>query len=128
MNIQNDAKHLVSILLALIPMLVMYFNAPPFSSYLDVSLTSIPVKMAILAAIIVVITAVACYFICRRHPASVLYAPALAVLSSVWIITGRLPEYWTKNSKLWLLGVALILAMVTGITGALRGDKEKSDQ
>jgi hypothetical protein len=122
-NPANDIKHLVSLLLALIPLLALYFIIPPINSVIDLSLLSVSVRMILISAIVVSVTAVSCYFICRHNPASAWYVPVVVTGTAMWMISDLLSNYWTGNTKLWLLVAALLLATISGILGSLKGEQ-----
>ncbi len=121
-NPQDDIKHLVSILLSLIPMVVFLFIKSPINALIESTQLSVTAKMMILSVIFVCITVIPCYFLCRRHPGSALYVPGVITLTSFWILSGSLPDYWTRNPKLWLMVTALVLGTIVAIIGSLKGD------
>ena len=122
-NPANDIKHLVSVLLALIPILALFFIIPPVNSAIDLSAMNLPVRMILISAIVVAFTTISSYFICRHNPASAWYVPVVVTGTAMWMISDKLSNYWTGNTKLWLLVAALILATVSGILGSLKGEQ-----
>lgn len=122
-NLHDDIKHLISVLFALIPMLLLYFIISPVSAAIDLSSLSVSGRIILISAIVVAVTAVSSYFICRHNSGSAWYIPVLVTLGTMWMISGSLSDYWTRNAEIWLLVVALILATVLGILGSLKGEQ-----
>jgi|WetSurMetagenome_2_1015567.scaffolds.fasta_scaffold1305694_1 hypothetical protein len=123
----QDIKHLASILFALIPMLLLFFIVSPVSAFIDLTFMSIPVRILIISVIVVVVTAASSYFICRHNPGSAWYVPGFVTVGTLWLISDLLSTYWTRNAKLWLLIIALILATVTGILGSFKGEEIRKE-
>ena len=127
-NPANDIKHLVSILLALVPVLALYFIISPVNTVIDLSPLSVSVRMILISVIVMSVTAVSCYFICRHNPASAWYVPVVVTGTAMWMISGKLSNYWTGNTRLWLLVVALVLATVSGILGSLKEEQTHKEE
>jgi hypothetical protein len=122
-NFSQDIKHLASILFALIPMLLLYFIVSPVSSFIDLTSVSIPFRIMIISLIVVGVIAASSYFICRHNHRSAWYVPGFITVGTLWLISDLLSTYWTRNSKMWLLIAALVLATVSGILGSIKGEE-----
>jgi hypothetical protein len=84
--------------------------------------------MILISVIVVAVTAVSCYFICRHNTASAWYVPVVVTGTAMWMISGKLSNYWTGNTRLWLLVVALVLATVSGILGSLKEEQTHKEE
>ncbi len=122
-NPQNDIKHLVSVLLGLIPMVALFFFLSPVDSALDMSTNSTLLRMMLFSAFFIALTAIPSFFICRHNSQSVWYLPGFVVLSSMWPVAKSVSGYWSLNAKVWLFVAALAVATVLGILGSLKKDK-----
>lgn len=116
------SKHVVSIILSLIiPIGASFFIMLP-TYFLDYSPLSTFTKIIVISSIALAIITIPCYFICRQNPGSVWYVPLLVTLSTLWVISGFLSNYWSITAKMTLLVVALVLATAFSILGSIRGN------
>ncbi|MDX8340895.1 hypothetical protein SLH46_16980 [Draconibacterium sp. IB214405] len=81
-----------------------------------------------------ILIAVACFFICKRHPESVWYTPiicnALLIFPvfldpNFWKLSFWTAEYWTGPPSLWIFHTAFLLAVIGAIAGAAVGKRTK---
>lgn len=81
-----------------------------------------------------ILIAVACFFICKRHPESVWYTPiicnALLIFPvfldpNFWNLSFWTADYWIGTPKLWMFHAAFVLAVIGAIAGAAVGKRTK---
>ena len=89
--------------------------------------TSSEIIETILLCFYPIIIAVACFFICRKHPTSVWYTP---VISNAYLIIPAILDpdfrtisfwttsYWTGTPKFWIFHGAFVLSVIGAVIGA----------
>lgn len=68
--------------------------------------------------IMIILTSIPCFFICRKNPSSVRYVPLIANIGILLMAYGGLTNHWSITERILLVTISVLITYFLSLMGA----------